>query len=100
MGKQYSLLESTATASPQSQVFVPFARKFTGIRPLQRIGVGLVLSSIAMLVSGAVEARRKSVAIEHNVVDPTEPLPMSVFWLWFPYMLYLEQWISSLWWGC
>lgn len=44
-----------------------------------------------MLVSGPVEARRKS---EHSVVDSTEPLPMSVFWLWFPYMLYLEQWIS------
>lgn len=41
-----------------------------------------------MLVSGAVEARRESVAIEHNVVDSAEPLPMSVYWLWFPYAIF------------
>ena len=41
-----------------------------------------------MLVAGFVETRRKSVAIEHNMVDSTEPLPMSVFWLGFQYAIF------------
>ncbi|KAF5178385.1 NRT1/ PTR FAMILY 4.4 [Thalictrum thalictroides] len=72
--------------------FVPIARKFTGIptgiRHLQRIGVGLVLSAISMAISGYMETRRKSVAIEHNMVDSMEPLPMSVFWLGFQYAVF------------
>ena len=73
-------------------VFVPLARKFTGIptgiRHLQRIGIGLVLSAISMAVAGVVEARRKSVAFEHNMVDSLEPLPMSLFWLGFQYAIF------------
>uniref|UniRef100_A0A2N9ITT1 Major facilitator superfamily (MFS) profile domain-containing protein n=1 Tax=Fagus sylvatica TaxID=28930 RepID=A0A2N9ITT1_FAGSY len=68
------------------------ARKFTGIptgiRHLQRIGIGLVLSAISMAVAGVVEARRKSVAFEHNMVDSLEPLPMSLFWLGFQYAIF------------
>ncbi|XP_071731465.1 protein NRT1/ PTR FAMILY 4.5-like isoform X2 [Rutidosis leptorrhynchoides] len=67
------------------RILVPFVRKFTGIptgiRHLQRIGVGLVLSAISMAVAGVVETHRKSVAINNNMVDSSEPLPMSVFWL-------------------
>lgn len=74
------------------RVFVPLIRRITGIptgiRHLQRIGIGLVLSAISMLVAGFVETRRKSVAIEHNMVDSTEPLPMSVFWLGFQYAIF------------
>ncbi|KAJ6722489.1 OLIGOPEPTIDE TRANSPORTER-RELATED [Salix koriyanagi] len=72
--------------------FVPLARKITGIptgiRHLQRIGVGLVLSAISMAVSGVVETWRKSVAIEHNMVDSTEPLPMSFLWLGFQFAIF------------
>ncbi|PWA93115.1 hypothetical protein CTI12_AA075330 [Artemisia annua] len=72
--------------------FVPFLRKFTGIstgiRHLQRIGVGLVLSAISMAVAGIVETRRKSVAIENNMVDSPGPLPMSVFWLGYQYAIF------------
>lgn len=72
--------------------FVPLARRITGIptgiRHLQRIGVGLVLSAISMAVAGFVETRRKSVAVQHNMVDSTEPLPMSVFWLGFQYAIF------------
>ncbi|KAF2309896.1 hypothetical protein GH714_005535 [Hevea brasiliensis] len=68
------------------------SRKITGIpngiRYLQRIGVGLVLSAISMAVSGIVETHRKSVAIEHKMVDSVEPLPMSVFWLGFQYAIF------------
>ncbi|KAK9271024.1 hypothetical protein L1049_026612 [Liquidambar formosana] len=74
------------------RIFVPLARKFTGIptgiRHLQRIGVGLVLSAISMAVAGIVESRRKHVAIENNMVDTIEPLPMSVFWLGFQYAIF------------
>lgn len=74
------------------RIFVPIARKFTGIptgiRHLQRIAVGLVLSAISMAVAGVVETHRKSVAIHHNMVDSTEPLPMSMFWLGFQYAIF------------
>ncbi|KAF8405125.1 hypothetical protein HHK36_010023 [Tetracentron sinense] len=74
------------------RVFVPLARKFTGIptgiRHLQRIAIGLVLSAISMAVAGVVETRRKSVAIEHNMVDSRAPLPMSVFWLGYQYAIF------------
>ncbi|KAK9129630.1 hypothetical protein Sjap_010117 [Stephania japonica] len=74
------------------RIFVPIARRFTGvstgIRPLQRVGVGLVLSALSMAVAGIMETRRKSVAIEHNMVDSTSPLPISVFWLGFQYAIF------------
>ncbi|XP_038716464.1 protein NRT1/ PTR FAMILY 4.5-like [Tripterygium wilfordii] len=73
-------------------IFVPLARKITGIPTgithLQRIGVGLVLSAISMAVAGIVETRRKRVAIQHNMVDSVEPLPMSVLWLGFQYAIF------------
>lgn len=72
--------------------FVPLARRITGIptgiRHLQRIGIGLVLSAISMAVAGLVETRRKSVAIQNDMVDSTEPLPISVFWLGYQYAIF------------
>jgi peptide/histidine transporter 3/4 len=41
-----------------------------------------------MLIAGFVETRRKSVAVEHNMVDSIEPLPMTVFWLGFQYAIF------------
>ncbi|KAH1244399.1 Protein NRT1/ PTR FAMILY 4.5 [Glycine max] len=74
------------------RVFVPLARRITGIptgiRHLQRIGIGLVLSAVSMAVAGFVETHRKSVAIKHNMVDSREPLPISVFWLGFQYAIF------------
>ncbi|XP_059281564.1 protein NRT1/ PTR FAMILY 4.5-like isoform X2 [Lycium ferocissimum] len=74
------------------RVFVPIARKFTGIptgiRQLQRIGVGLVLSALSMAVAAIVEKHRKSVAIKHNMVESATPLPMSVFWLGYQYAIF------------
>ncbi|KAL8091531.1 hypothetical protein AgCh_033960 [Apium graveolens] len=52
----------------------------TGVTHLQRIGVGLVLSAISMVVAGIVETHHKSVAVEYNMVDFAEHLPMTVFW--------------------
>ncbi|XP_022951878.1 protein NRT1/ PTR FAMILY 4.5-like [Cucurbita moschata] len=74
------------------RVFVPLARKITGIptgiRHLQRIGFGLILTAASMAIAGFVETRRKNVAIQHNMVDSEEPLPMSVFWLSFQFCVF------------
>ncbi|KAJ0980305.1 hypothetical protein J5N97_008560 [Dioscorea zingiberensis] len=60
--------------------FVPFMRRLTGvptgIRHLQHVGVGLVLSAVSMAVAGVVETRRKSGG---------DSKAMSVFWLGFQY---------------
>ncbi|XP_021908399.1 protein NRT1/ PTR FAMILY 2.13-like [Carica papaya] len=58
---------------------VPALRKLTkhegGITLLQRIGIGIVFSVLAMVVAGLVEKERRAAAISH----PNSP--MSVMWL-------------------
>lgn len=82
------------------RIFVPIARKLTeipsGIRQLQRIGVGLVLTAVSMAVAAVVESHRKSVAIEQNMVDSASPLPMSVFWLGYQYVIFATAEIFTL----
>ncbi|KAK8556191.1 hypothetical protein V6N12_002604 [Hibiscus sabdariffa] len=68
------------------RLFVPFARRFTGhpsgITCLQRMGIGLVINIVATIVASLVEAKRKSVAAHHNLLDdPKAIVPISVFWL-------------------
>ncbi|KAL2536902.1 Protein NRT1/PTR FAMILY 4.3 [Forsythia ovata] len=67
-------------------IFVPFARKITknpsGITQLQRVGVGLVLSAISMLVAALVEVKRKKQFLK----SPTNPI--SLFWLSFQYAIF------------
>ncbi|KAI3456099.1 hypothetical protein Pfo_012762 [Paulownia fortunei] len=78
------------------RIIVPFARKFTGIPTgityLQRIGVGLILSSLSMAVAAIVEVKRKRVAKDHNMLDAIPllqpPLPISVFWLSIQYFIF------------
>ncbi|KAF1869750.1 hypothetical protein Lal_00017326 [Lupinus albus] len=66
--------------------FVPLARKIThhpsGITQLQRVGVGLVLSSISMVIAGIVEVKRK----DQGRKDPSNPI--SLFWLSFQYGIF------------
>ncbi|XP_020547160.1 protein NRT1/ PTR FAMILY 4.5-like [Sesamum indicum] len=78
------------------RVFVPLARKFTGISTgithLQRVGVGLILSCLSMAVAAIVEHKRKQVAKDHNMLDAIPllqpPIPISVFWLSFQYFIF------------
>ena len=70
------------------KLFVPFARKITGhhsgITVLQRIGVGLFLSIFTMVVSALVEAKRASIARNHNLIDDSninDIVPMSIWWM-------------------
>ncbi|XP_024993060.1 protein NRT1/ PTR FAMILY 4.6-like [Cynara cardunculus var. scolymus] len=77
------------------QIFVPLMRKLTGIptgiRYLQRVGVGLILSSLSMAIAGVMEVKRKNVAKDHDMLDAIpllQPLPISVFWLSFQYFIF------------
>ncbi|EEF49564.1 Peptide transporter, putative [Ricinus communis] len=72
--------------------FVPIARKITGhpsgITMLQRIGIGLFLSILEMVVAALVEAKRVSTAFEHGLIDtPKAIVPMAVWWLLPQYMI-------------
>ncbi|KAK0578406.1 hypothetical protein LWI29_009877 [Acer saccharum] len=77
------------------QIFVPFTRKITGIPTgithLQRVGVGLVLSSLSMATAAIMEVKRKGVARDHNMLDAIpvlQPLPISVFWLSIQFFIF------------
>ncbi|KAL9424100.1 hypothetical protein AB3S75_036056 [Citrus x aurantiifolia] len=71
-------------------VIIPFARKVTksemGITHLQRIGIGLVLSIIAMAVAAFVEIKRKRVATDSGLLDSASPLPITFFWIALQYL--------------
>ncbi|PIN14595.1 H+/oligopeptide symporter [Handroanthus impetiginosus] len=75
------------------RVLVPIAssitKKPTGISMLQRIGMGIFLSFLSMVIAAFVEKRRLSIAIQHGLVDfPKATIPMSVWWLAPQYLLY------------
>ncbi|KAA8519480.1 hypothetical protein F0562_013736 [Nyssa sinensis] len=67
-------------------IVVPFARKITGhpsgIKQLQRVGVGLVLSIISMGIAGLIEVKRR----DQSIREPMNPI--SLFWLSFQYGIF------------
>ncbi|KAK2994850.1 hypothetical protein RJ640_012813 [Escallonia rubra] len=74
------------TVPVYDRVIVPVARRLLknphGLTPLQRMGVGLVLSTLAMAAAAVTEIKRLHVARSHNMVnDPKAVIPLSVFWL-------------------
>ncbi|CAH8253440.1 unnamed protein product [Arabidopsis lyrata] len=77
-------------APAYDHLIIPFARKVTksemGITHLQRIGVGLVLSILAMAVAALVELKRKQVAREAGLLDSKETLPITFLWIAFQYL--------------
>lgn len=53
-----------------------------GLSPLQRVGVGLVLSIIAMVAAALTEIKRLRVVEKNGLTfKPTAEVPLSVFWL-------------------
>ncbi|KAJ7949346.1 protein NRT1/ PTR FAMILY 5.4-like [Quillaja saponaria] len=74
------------------QILVPIARRYTGkpsgITILQRIGIGLFLTILSMVVSALVEGKRVEIARYHNLLDnPKGIVPMRVWWLFPQYMI-------------
>ena len=74
-------------------IFVPIARAFTrkprGITMLQRIGTGMFLSVICMVVAALTEMKRLKTAQEYGLVDlPNVTIPMSIWWLVPQYVLF------------
>ena len=74
-------------------VFVPiatvFTRKPSGITMLQRIGIGMFLSTISIAIAALVEMKRLKIAQEHGLVDmPNATVPMRVWWLVPQYVLF------------
>lgn len=75
------------------RIFVPIARAFSrkpsGITMLQRIGAGMVLSLLSMVVAALVEMKRLKTAQEYDLVDrPSLTIPMTVLWLVPQYLLF------------
>ncbi|CAN4091529.1 unnamed protein product [Withania somnifera] len=71
---------------------VPILRKYTknprGITLLQRLGIGLVLHIIVMLIASFFERKRLSVAREHGITERNQivPLPISILLPQFIFM--------------
>ncbi|RZC94030.1 hypothetical protein C5167_016727 [Papaver somniferum] len=79
-------------AASYDRIFVPITQTFTGISngitTLQRIGVGIFISTITMVVAGIVEDRRLKIAQEFGLTgDPKATVPMVVWWLIPQYVL-------------
>ncbi|XP_010428074.1 PREDICTED: protein NRT1/ PTR FAMILY 5.14 [Camelina sativa] len=74
------------------RVLVPIARSITkdpcGLTMLRRIGVGMVLSALTMVIAALVESKRLETAKEHGLIDqPQATVPMSIWWLIPQYLL-------------
>ncbi|XP_020163045.1 protein NRT1/ PTR FAMILY 5.10 [Aegilops tauschii subsp. strangulata] len=75
------------------RAIVPLARRCTGVSSgitmLQRIGVGMVLSLVSMVVAALVETRRLRIAADAGLADlPRVPVPMSLWWMVPQYVLF------------
>ncbi|XP_073123812.1 protein NRT1/ PTR FAMILY 5.10-like [Henckelia pumila] len=74
-------------------ILVPITRAITkkpsGISTLQRIGIGILLSFVALVIAAFVERKRLATAIEHGLADlPKATVPMSIWWLAPQYVVF------------
>nr|GEW15315.1 proton-dependent oligopeptide transporter family [Tanacetum cinerariifolium] len=74
------------------KILVPLAKGITkkpsGITMLQRIGTGIFLSIVLMVVSALVETKRLKTAREYGLLDdPSATIPMKIWWLLPQYLL-------------
>lgn len=83
----FTMIAALLTIVLYDQILIPVARRLTGLDQgisfLQRMGIGLAISTLATLIAGFVEVRRKRAAFENrltNFLNSTTP-PISVLWL-------------------
>ncbi|CAM0151643.1 unnamed protein product [Urochloa decumbens] len=81
----FDTISVIAWAAAYDRLVVPLVRRRTGhprgFTQLQRMGIGLAISVLAMLAAGALEVVRLRVAAAHGMLDsPTALLPISIFW--------------------
>ncbi|XP_071692311.1 protein NRT1/ PTR FAMILY 5.10 [Rutidosis leptorrhynchoides] len=74
------------------RIMVPIVRSYTkkpsGITMLQRIGTGMFISILSMVVSALVEIKRLQTAEKYGLVDdPNAIIPMKAWWLVPQYLL-------------
>lgn len=78
-----SMLALTLVIPIYDQILVPMARRITklqgGITLLQRMGIGMVIAILSMVVAGLVEEKRRNSANSHH--DPKGIAPLTVMWL-------------------
>ncbi|KAA3455973.1 protein NRT1/PTR FAMILY 5.9-like [Gossypium australe] len=100
MGKNFKIppatLQSAITLSIillmplYDKVFIPITKMVTrnekGISVMQRMGVGMFLSVIAMIIAAVVETKRLEISRETGVQE-SETVPLSIFWLLPQYVL-------------
>lgn len=71
------------------KVLIPFTRLITGkekgINVMQRMGIGMALSIIAMVIAALVEKKRLS--ISSKLESQSETVPLSIFWLLPQYII-------------
>ncbi|XP_022852257.1 protein NRT1/ PTR FAMILY 5.10-like isoform X1 [Olea europaea var. sylvestris] len=75
------------------RILVPIARamskKPSGMSMLSRIGTGIVLSVLSMIIAALVERERLKTVAEYGLVDKANAtVPMSVWWLLPQYLLF------------
>lgn len=82
----FSMMTLTIWIPIYDRIIVPTLRRITGkeggITLLQRMGIGLFLSIITMLVSGLVEQRRRSIALHHQTLGTAGGAISSMSALW------------------
>ncbi|CAJ2665517.1 unnamed protein product [Trifolium pratense] len=74
------------------RIFIPFAQLITrqekGINVMQRMGIGMVLSIIAMVIAALVEMKRLAIGRQMRSEGlQSEIVPISIFWLLPQYIL-------------
>ncbi|XP_070005101.1 protein NRT1/ PTR FAMILY 2.7-like [Nicotiana tabacum] len=79
----FSMISTALFLTLFDKFLFPLWKKLTAksLTPLQRIGVGHVLSALVMGVSALVESKRLKVAKSNNLDQGSNIVPMSVLWL-------------------
>ncbi|KAJ4819980.1 Protein NRT1/ PTR FAMILY 8.5 [Rhynchospora pubera] len=79
-----SVLAIVVFAPIYDKIVVPVARRFTktegGLSLLQRSGIGLLFSILAMSTAAIVETKRLQIARDEGLMHQNVPVPMSIFW--------------------